>query len=50
MITNIVQGKLKKLASEVCLLDQKWFKDQNQKVTDVLNNLVLKLGEKISII
>ncbi len=32
MIDKIVQGKLKKLATEVCLLEQKFVKDQNKTV------------------
>lgn len=49
MIDNIVKGKLAKLASEVCLLEQKFVKDPDRTISDVVNELTLKIGEKISI-
>lgn len=47
MIPKIVDGKIQKLAQEVCLMEQKFVKDPDITVTDLLNNLVLKLGEKV---
>jgi len=49
MIDNIVKGKLKKLATEVCLMEQKFVKNPDLAVKDLLNEVTLKLGEKISI-
>jgi elongation factor Ts len=49
MIPKIVQGKLNKLASEVCLLEQKFVKNPDLSVNDLVNEATLKLGEKISI-
>ncbi|MCY4524446.1 MAG: translation elongation factor Ts, partial [Halobacteriovoraceae bacterium] len=49
MIPNIVEGKIKKLATEVCLLNQKFVKNTEITVSDLMNELVLKLGEKIHI-
>lgn len=49
MIPNIVQGKLKKLASEVCLYNQKFIKDPEKTIEDLVNDLTLKLGEKIQV-
>ena len=49
MIPNIVKGKLAKLASEVCLLDQAFVKNPDLTIRDLLNELVLKTGEKIAI-
>jgi elongation factor Ts len=49
MISKIVEGKLKKLASEVCLMDQPFVREPEKTVSDLLNDLVLKLGEKIAI-
>lgn len=49
MIPKIVEGKLNKLASEICLLEQKWVKDQDKTIQDLLNELTLKLGEKIDV-
>jgi len=47
MIPKIVEGKLKKLASDVCLLEQKFVKNPDVIIKDLLNDLVLKLREKI---
>ena len=49
MIPKIVEGKIKKLAEEVCLLDQKFVKDPNKTISTLLNEVTLKLGEKIDI-
>lgn len=49
IIPKIVQGKLDKLASEVCLMEQKFVKNPDLSIRDLLNELVLKLGEKIVI-
>jgi elongation factor Ts len=49
MISKIVEGKLSKLAQEVCLLEQKFVKDQDKTIQDLVNELTLKLGEKIDV-
>ncbi len=49
MIPNIVKGKIAKLAQEVCLLNQKFVKDPDKTISDLVNELTLKIGEKISI-
>lgn len=49
MIPKIIEGKMKKLAEEVCLLDQKFVKDPDHSIQDLLNELTLKLGEKIDV-
>lgn len=49
MIAKIVEGKLKKLSSEVCLLDQAFVKDPDKNIKTLLNEITLKLGEKIDI-
>ena len=49
MISKIVEGKLAKLASEVCLLEQKWVKNPDLSIKDLMNEITLKIGEKISI-
>lgn len=49
MIPKIIEGKLKKLAEEVCLMDQKFVKDPDKTIKDLVNELTLKLGEKIAI-
>ncbi len=49
MIPKIVEGKLGKLAEEVCLYDQKFIKDTDKSITDLVNDITLKCGEKVAI-
>lgn len=49
IIPKIVEGKLAKLAQEVCLYDQKFVKDPDLTIQDLINDLTMKLGEKISV-
>lgn len=49
MIPNIVKGKLAKLASEVCLLEQKFVKNPDMTVADLVNQVSSKLGTKLTI-
>lgn len=49
MIPKIVEGKVKKLASEVCLLEQKFVKNPDISIQDLINELTIKVGEKIDI-
>ena len=49
MIPKIVQGKIAKLSQEVCLLEQKFVKNPDLTINGLVNELTLKLGEKISI-
>ncbi len=49
MISKIVEGKIAKLSREVCLLEQPFIKNPDVTMTDLLNDLTLKLGEKIAI-
>lgn len=47
MIEKIVQGKLKKLASEVCLLNQKFVKNPDQTVEQLVQDVSKKVGSDI---
>ena len=49
VMEKIVEGKLEKFYSEVCLLEQAFVKDPDITIQDLLNGLVGKLGEKIEI-
>ena len=49
MVDKIAQGKLQKFYKENCLMDQAYVKDPTITVTDVLNELIAKIGESISI-
>jgi len=46
---QIVQGKLEKRYQEVCLLDQKFIKNEEITIQDLLTNLISKIGEHIQI-
>ena len=46
---RIVEGRLKKFFSEVCLLNQYYVRDPNMTVQDLLNELNAKTGENIII-
>ena len=46
-IQKIVEGKLEKYFSTVCLLDQPFVKNPDQTVKDVLTERIAKLGENI---
>jgi elongation factor Ts len=49
MIEKIVEGKMKKFYKENCLLNQAYVRDQNITVTDLLNEMIAKIGENIVI-
>ncbi len=49
VIEKIIEGKLKKYFSEVCLVDQIFIKDNTKSITDLLNDYSKKIGEKIKI-
>ena len=46
---KIVSGRMEKFYSEVCLMEQTYIKDDKLTVADVINELIAKLGENISI-
>jgi len=46
---KIVEGKLNKYYSEICLIEQKFIKDPDVTIQDKLNELIAKMGENISI-
>jgi elongation factor Ts len=47
IIEKIVQGKMEKYYQEVCLLDQQYIKDADKRVSDLLDEAKVKLGENI---
>ena len=47
VVEKIIQGKLEKFYSEVCLLDQPFVKDDKITIKDYLNSLIGKVGENI---
>jgi len=49
IVEKMVGGKIEKYLAEVCLLEQKYVKNPDLTVQDLLNELVAKMGENISI-
>ena len=46
---KMVTGKVEKYLAEICLLEQKYVKNDKLTVQDLLNELIAKMGENISI-
>jgi len=49
IIEKIVGGKVEKYLAEICLLEQKYVKNPDLSIQDLLNELVAKMGENISV-
>ena len=49
IIEQVIEGKLKKLYTEICLLEQPFLKNDQMLVKDVLQELIAKTGESIRI-
>ena len=49
MIDKIVEGKLNKFYKESCLMNQPYVRDPNITITDLLNEVIAKIGENIRI-
>jgi elongation factor Ts len=49
IVDKMVEGRVQKYYKEVCLLEQPFIKDPDVTVSQLLNNLIAKIGENISI-
>jgi len=49
VIEKIVEGRLKKVFAEVCLLNQPFIKDEKMTIEQLLQELIAKTGENIRI-
>ena len=49
MLDKIVEGKVNKFYKESCLLNQAYVKEPDKTISDYLNEVVAKTGEKITI-
>ena len=49
IVEKIVSGKVEKFYSEICLLEQKYVKNPDLSIQDLLNEIISTLGENISI-
>ena len=49
VIEKMVEGRIKKYYKEVVLMEQAFVKDADKTISQLLNETVLKTGEKITI-
>lgn len=49
IVEKMVTGKVEKFLAEICLLEQKFVKDPDQSIQDLLTDMVGKIGENITI-
>ncbi len=49
VIEKIVEGKMNKFLKESCLMQQAYVRDPDLSIADLLNELIAKIGENISI-
>ena len=49
IIEKMIDGRIKKFYEETCLLNQPFVKNPEQTITDLINETVLKIGEKINV-
>ncbi|HEX9664634.1 MAG TPA: translation elongation factor Ts [Patescibacteria group bacterium] len=49
MLDKVIEGKIDKYYEDVCLLNQKFIKDDTKTIEDLINEKIAKIGEKIEI-
>jgi elongation factor Ts len=49
IIPKIVEGRMKKFAQEVCLLEQAYIKDDSKRIKDLITEAIAVLGENIRV-
>lgn len=49
VVEKMVNGRIEKFYEQVCLLDQKFIKDPDVKIGDLLNAKISKIGENLKI-
>lgn len=49
IVDKMVEGRVSKFYKDVCLLDQDFVKDPSKTITQVINEAVLSIGEKINV-
>jgi elongation factor Ts len=49
ILEKIAQGKLQKFIKENCLMDQPYVRNPDMTVADLLNELIAKIGENITV-
>jgi len=48
-IEKMIEGKLNKFYQEACLLEQPFIKDESKSVTELVKELISKIGENITV-
>ena len=49
VVDKMVEGRIKKFYKDVCLMEQEYVKDPSKTITQLVNEAVSKIGEKISV-
>lgn len=49
VVAKMVEGKIEKFYSQVCLLDQDYVRDDSKKIKELIDETIGKLGEKIEV-
>ena len=49
VVEKIVEGKMERFYSEICLLEQAFIKDPDRKLSDVIQEAIARLGENIQV-
>jgi len=49
IVDKIVEGKMERFYSEVCLLEQAFIKDPDRKVSEIIHDAIARLGENIQV-
>lgn len=49
IVGKIVDGKMERFYSEVCLLEQEFIKDPDRQVGDLIKDVVARLGENVQV-
>ena len=49
MVDKIIEGKLNKFFKDSCLMNQQYVKDPDKTISDYLNEVIAKTGEKITV-
>jgi elongation factor Ts len=49
VIEKMVEGRISKFYKDICLLEQDYVKDTSKTILQLINESVLKIGEKISV-
>jgi len=49
IVNQIIEGKLKKRFSEICLLHQPYIKNQDQTIGELIKDYIAKIGENIKV-